>query len=85
MTEINESMWTEKTEHYQELQALESQYRQSLQDAARYNGSNDSDFIHKDDIHWLLTKERGEAMLVMFFITTFFWSIIGTALYAFFA
>lgn len=85
MTEIDESMWTEKTEHYQNLKSLEAQYKQVLQDAAKYKGSNDSDFIHKNEIQWLLQKERGEAMLMMFFITTFFWGFMGAVLYVFFA
>lgn len=75
MVEIDESMWVEKTEHYK---ALEN----AKKEAVTY--SPNSDFIHKDEIEWLLTKERGEAMLFMFFITSGFWLLVALFIYAFF-
>jgi len=73
---IDESMWIEKTEHYHALE-------QAKKDAVSYGP--DSDFIHKDEISWLLQKERGEAMLAMFFIASFFWLAVVSALYLLFA
>lgn len=83
MVEIDESMWKEKTEHYHELKSLESQYKEVIQQTAKYKGSSDSDFVHKDDIEWLLVKERGEAMVFMFFIAPFFWGMLAILLYVF--
>lgn len=65
--EINEDMWKEKTEHYHELLELEA--RESRLPPKSIN----SNFIHKDDIEWLLIKERSEAMLITFITTTVFW------------
>lgn len=73
---FDESMWIEKTEHYQAIE-------KAKKDAVTYSPS--SDFIHKDEINWLLTKERGEAMLVSFFITSAFWLFSALFLYAFFS
>lgn len=83
MVDVTDSEWIEKTEHYKALSEKDAEIARErrLREIDRATYDENSSFIHKEDIEWLLIKERGEIMLVTFIITSAFWACASALLY----